>query len=530
MPEPEQTPPAGDAKPPESAPAAAVEKPGAPKALSREDVERSLDYSIKDGTAYSAMVGFGDTYLTPFALRLGATNAEIGLLVGLPQLFASVAQQVSAHVTERFRKRRSIIVAHAFLQGLMWLPILLTPFLFPQTPVPFLILFACLYAGFAAFAALPWASMMGDLVPEDSRGAYFGKRNEITGFAAFVTAAVAGSALGWFDANGELFKAVAAPGDSWLVGFSFIFFVAFLARMVSVGYLKKMSEPAYEPAPGQKLSLFDFVRRMRKEDFGVFTLYAALTQFATNLAAPFFTVYVLQVLEFDYGTFAIFMAALTFTQLISMTYWGSLADKYGNKTVLNVAGFLIPIVPLLWLFSQQPTYLIFAHAVSGFAWAGFNLLTFNYVLDATEPSTRPRYIAHFNFLNTGAVFAGALLGGVLAAFFADKRLDVFPGFAIEGLLLLFMVSGLLRLIIASALLPKVKETRLRYDINEHEFFWKVTAIYPARGVIQQLEGAWHLGEGAIKLGAKSIRTIEEKTAAETVKLGEKLKRKIAKKK
>ncbi len=516
MAEPEQKPAVAEAKGPETAPG---------KGLSKEQVERSLDYSIKDGSAYSVMVGFGDTYLTPFALKLGASNAEVGLLTALPQLVSSIAQQVSAHVTEKFGKRKSIILANALLQGLMWLPMLLTPLLFPQTPVMFLILFACLYAGFAAFAALPWASMMGDLVPEDSRGAYFGKRNEITGFMAFVTAAVAGGGLGWFDENEKLFQTLGVALPSWLVGFFAIFLVAFFARMVSVGYLAKMSEPAYEPAKTGKLSLFDFLKRLRKENFGTFTVYASLTQFATNLAAPFFTVYILQDLKLDYTTFAVLTAAQTFTQLISMPYWGKLADSYGNKTVLNVAGYLIPLVPLLWLVSQEPTYLMLINAFSGFAWAGFNLLTFNYLLDATEPSTRPRYIAHYNFLNNFAIFAGALLGGFIATFLVGKQF-LFWG----GLLLLFMLSGLLRLVIASALLPKIRENRLRYDINEHEFFWKVTAVYPARGLIQQLEGAWHISEGAIKLGATSIRKMEEKTAAETLRLQEKLKREMAKKK
>ena len=474
--------------------------------LSKKEVEKSLDYSVKDGSFYSVMAGFGDTFLSPFAIKLGASNSEIGVLAAVPAFAASLAQQISARITEKTGERKKLMVSAAFLQGTMWLPILLTPFLFPQTPVMFLVLFASLYTFFAAFAALPWASLMGDLVPEETRGTFFGKRNEITGFVAFVCAAVAGAVLGWFDsATTVQFMGFAVP--LWMLGFATIFFIAFLARMVSVHYLTKMAEPIYSPPTKEKMSFWKFLIRLKKENFGLFTLYVAGTQFAVNLAAPFFAVYVLKVLQLDFATYAIFNAATLFTQLISMPYWGKLADKYGNKTVLNVAGFLVPVVPVLWLFSKQPAYLVLVNAFGGFAWAGFNLLTFNYILDATEPSTRPRYIAHYNFVQNFAVFGGALAGGALATLFADKAL-----FFLEGLMLLFLLSGLLRLVVAWALLPRIKENRLRYDLDERQFFVKVTAVYPLLGIAHRLEGAWHAG-------VKSVKTIGEKTKRETGKIG-----------
>ncbi len=505
----------------------ASQQPKPSSALSKEEVERSLDYSIKDGSAYSVMVGFGETYLVPFALKFGATNSEIGFLAAIPQLMAAIAQQISAVVTERTGKRKDLMVTFAFLQGLVWLPLILTPFLFQGTPVFFVILFACFYWFFGSFAALPWASLMGDIVPSETRGSFFGKRNEITGFAALASSIIAGSVLGLFDSK-EQIQALGFAMPAWLGGFVAIFSIAFVARMVSVRFLAKMTEPAYASSRQSQLSLVGFITRIRKENFGKFTLYAAATQFATTMAGPFFTVYVLQTLKFDYWTFAVYLAAFTFTQFISMPYWGKLADRFGNKTVLNVAGLLLPAIPVLWVLSANQTYLMLIHAFSGFVWAGFNLLTFNYVIDATEPATRPRYIAHYNFVNNTAIFAGAMTGGFLATFFADKTISI-GILAISGLPLLFLLSGILRAIVAALLLPKVRETRLRYDINEHEFFWKVTAIYPLQGMMQHLEGAWHLGEGAVKESAKTVKKMEEKTAQETIKLGEKLKRGLSKK-
>ena len=43
-------------------------------------IERAKKISVKEGSAHSVMEGFGSRYITPFALAIGANNAQIGLL------------------------------------------------------------------------------------------------------------------------------------------------------------------------------------------------------------------------------------------------------------------------------------------------------------------------------------------------------------------------------------------------------------------------------------------------------------------
>jgi len=70
-------------------------------------LEKSKDYSIKDGSFYSVMVGFGVNYLTPFALRLGASVADVGLLQTLPQLLGSAAQLLYSRVSRVVKSRQN---------------------------------------------------------------------------------------------------------------------------------------------------------------------------------------------------------------------------------------------------------------------------------------------------------------------------------------------------------------------------------------------------------------------------------------
>ena len=58
-----------------------------------------------------------------------------------------------------------------------------------------LIVFYCLQIGVGAIAGPAWFSWMGDLVPKEKRGKYFGKRNRILQAVTIITMLTAGFLL-----------------------------------------------------------------------------------------------------------------------------------------------------------------------------------------------------------------------------------------------------------------------------------------------------------------------------------------------
>lgn len=91
---------------------------------------------------------------------------------------------------------------------------------------------------------------------------------------------------------------------------------------------------------------------MPRNNFGRFVIYVALVNFATCIAAPFFAVYMLKSLGFSYANFTIVMMSATITSLLFMPFIGKFIDKYGNLTVIKIIGLLIPLIPILWVFSH----------------------------------------------------------------------------------------------------------------------------------------------------------------------------------
>jgi MFS family permease len=169
------------------------------------------------------------------------------------------------------------------------------------------------------------------------------------------------------------------------------------------------------------------------------------------ISGPFFSVFMLRDLHFNYLTYTIVISATVVANFIFLPFWGRRADRAGNMKVIQITCWLMPVVPLLWLVSSNPVYLVFANIVSGFTWSGFNLSTVNFVFDASEPGNRTKQIAVFNSIVWLAICIGSLVGGYLI-----PHLPHMLGYQIRTL---FTISGVLRAIAVLLLLYTLHEVR-----------------------------------------------------------------------
>jgi MFS family permease len=425
---------------------------------------KSLEYSIKDGTAFSVMTGFGEQYFSPLAIELGASNLWISILASFPLFVAALTQLFTSKAMKAFKSRRKMITTFVLLQAIVWIPLAIIPLIRPQNSVEILILFVTLYFSCGQFVAPVWNSLMGDLVSEEARGRFFGKRNLITGASAFISLFVAGFFLGLY------------PSETVFYGFFVIFSIAFIARLVSWYYLGKTEDPPSFHEHEGDFSFIGYLRKLSKTNYGRFALYFGFMNFAVYVAAPFFAVYMLRNLHLSYLEYTIITASAALATFIPMTYWGKLADRFGNKKILTFCGICMPTIPILWLFSDNILYLIVIQFYSGFVWAGFNLSTVNFVYDNVKPANRTKVFSYHNVLTGTSIFLGAVTGAVLA-----MELPV-PNFFSSNLMLIFIISGVLRAAATLIFLPLIKEKRAVEKISDREFFLKYNGTGPMMGL------------------------------------------------
>jgi len=407
--------------------------------INENERKKSLNLSIVEASTWSVMYGFGETYITAFAVALKATSQQIGFLASFPRFLAALFQLHAAKVTDQSESRKKITIISVFLQALMFLPILLIPFLFDNNKIFVLTILFSLYWIFGQFAGPAWSSWMGDLVKEKERGSYFGKRNRIAGFVSFISVLIAGLTLQFFS-NISIF-----------LGFGILFGVAVVARLFSVYFLTKIYEPPYKNSNEDQFSFAQYVKKLPNTNYGKFVIYFSLLTFSAQIAAPFLTVFMLRDLSFSYATYTILISASSIATFMSMAYWGKHIDEFGNKKVLTITGLLIAIIPFLWLVSQSPYYLIIVQGFAGFGWAGFNLAAFNFLFDTVKPAKRTRCVAYQNVLLGTSIFIGASLGGSLTKILPD------PQILVSNLQYLFIISGVLRLGSFVLMVPNLKK-------------------------------------------------------------------------
>ena len=424
--------------------------------------EKTRKISIRDGSAYGVMDGFGLRYITPYALHLGASNAQIGFLTSIPALIGNFLQMFISRAMEKY-SRKKILMFGVLMQTLMWLPLIGIGFLFfygkldSIASANLVVIVYSLIVIFAAFVAPTWNSLMRDVVTKDI-GTYFGKRNRIVGAFVMVSLLIGSFILDYFKKT-NIF---------W--GFVIIFGIAFFARVISWLTLRKHYEPELKLQKGYYFNFRQFLSKIPQSNFGKFALFVGLMMLATSIAAPFFTVYMLKELHFSYVTWMAITIVSSITSLLFMPLWGKIADKHGNLSIIKITGALIPFVSLLWIAAPLIlplshtgliVYLLAIEALSGIAWSGFNLCVANFVFDAVTRERFPICLAYSNILNGIGVFIGATLGGIISS------LNFSFGW-ISPLIFIFLLSGVARTMVYVFMIPQIKEVRKTENKDENE--------------------------------------------------------------
>ena len=458
----------------------------APRFSKDPATDRSLRHSLRDGVAFSVQVGAGETYFSAFALFLRATAPQVALLSTLPPLLGSLGQLFSAWIG-RFVGRRHLVLAGCTLQAALWLPILLVPILFERQPIVALLVLLVLYHSAHSLSAPQWTSIMRDLVSERRRGRYFGLRTRLTTITTFAALVIAGGILHLLDSSGRTYT-----------GFVIVFLLAFLARAVSVYHLSYLHEPAADTPPPD-MQITHWWRSLVASGGVSFSTYFALMNAAVGISGPFFAVYMLRDLELSYLAYMVLTGTSVLAQFLMLTTWGRVADIYGNRLILWVTSISLPVVPLLWLVTDNVWYLMFCQAVSGFSRSGFTLASGNLLYELVPRSRRAAYVAFHNVGTATGVFLGAMLGAALLLVLPARSVLFSDSGIASNLLYLFALSGILRALIALLLARRVREIRKpRRAISTQAFVMRITGFSAMLDLLYDFIGRGSSDEGDSK--------------------------------
>lgn len=412
-------------------------------------VRRGMRAGIVEGVLATASDNLAGPFLALYALSLGATRTQVGLVTAVPALLGSLLQIPAAVLTDRLRNRRLLMMIGTIGLRPTWLVVPILAYLFPGEEAIFAFLvFLSARAAIGSAAPAAWASVMADVVPRGIRGVYFANRNVLCNLAALVASVVAGFLVRVFGAP-EGYHAVFLLAG--LVGIAAAYTMSWFPDMDRAEHRRELAGPAPDadgptppdaagpgegsgvgaetppaaipgtkpaasaprPAPCRRWQrALAFARRER--GFALLVSTAVLWNFAVTLPQPLFPIYFVESLGGSEGMWGLVSAASLVMTVIGQRYWGPLADRFGNRNLMVASGIFAATIPVFWFLAFRPSHAIFVNAYGGFIWAGYNLAAFNLVLELTPDARRATYIAAYNGLVGLAQFAGPIAGGILA--------------------------------------------------------------------------------------------------------------------
>jgi MFS family permease len=433
--------------------------PETPKEDIKKQIEDSKKNSLKDAAFVNGTVGFGDNYISSYQadkLALNASASEVGLLTSIPNLIAPLAQLVTSKLMEKHSRKKIFSIA-TLIQSLAWLPIISISFFFLKgieyAPL-LLITFYTVYALFGNLASPAWVSWIGDVVENKGSGEFFGKRNKIGGIAALISLILAGLILDVFKSRTEITRQTYFI----FIGFAIIFSLAMIFRLISRHFVLKQYEPHFRFERENYFSFFQFVKKIPERTFGRFSLYIALVVLATNIAGPYYGLYMLNNLKLSYTQIMILSVYSSLATFIFISKWGKFSDKHGNIHTIRISAMMIPLICFIWpaaVYLVPKNYqfysLIIANFISGYAWAGFNLAAGNFVFESSTPQRRGLCSAYSSVLNGVGVILGTTIGSILIAHVKLPFIDV--------IMFVSLVSGIARYLVSIIMLKSIKEVR-----------------------------------------------------------------------
>ena len=408
------------------------------------------------------MVGAGEQYLAPFAVFLKANNLQIGFISAIPPIFGAIFQLLSVKFLYFLKSRKKIVLWSVRGQAMTWPFILSIPFFMDRHALPVFIVAVTVYFALGSFAHPSWRSMMGDFVDADRRGGYFGFRSRWMSLMTFSAFCLAGFILHHAEQNAIT-----------IFGFSVIFALAFLARLISAAVISKITEPEFASHSKDYFSFLQFIRKGRGSNFGQFVVYTALIHFSVNLSGPFITPYLLRDLQFSYLKFMVCSSAVVLAQYLTLRFWGRCADYFGNKKMLHITGMMLAIIPCLWVFTQNFISIVGIQLFAGVAWGGFALSMENFIYDAVSPQKRPQCVAIFTCCNAIGILCGSLGGGMLSQHLPSVfTIGTIHLSLVSNLYPIFILSALLRLMVTFYRMPHIQEERSVHPLTLRGV-WKI---------------------------------------------------------
>ncbi|RKY57942.1 MAG: hypothetical protein DRP94_07630 [Candidatus Latescibacterota bacterium] len=351
---------------------------------------------ISPGTVLSAFV----YQLTGSSLYVGLANALLGVGWFWPQIFIS-------HVVQHRRRKMPFYRLSVFLRvGWMATMTLLTFLLGGTHPRTFFWAFLFLlflYTSSGGIAMVPWADIVGKVVPPEERAKLFSLRQFYGGILAFLAGFVVKYVLS------------EESGLSFPYNYGVLFVISTVFVVVGLWAFLLVREPVH-PVPERKNSFWEHMtdgpRLLRRDpDYRRYLLARVFWTFGM-MGVPFYVPYAIDELGSHPSMAGTFLSVSMASQVLSNLIWG----RMGSRGILT-AGTLLVSLGALWAGTvkflpegAREYGFLLTFVAGGAGVTAINVANIAYLLEIAPSKIRPTYVGFVNTFAAPLTFVPLLAG------------------------------------------------------------------------------------------------------------------------
>lgn len=373
------------------------------------DIESNIQHLFLE-LPPAAVLSAAGAFNAAFALRLGASNEDIGLLSSIPALLAVLVLIPSGQILGRRSRRMPLMHLTLFMHRIGFLAIALAPLIpgIAHGAAVIWLLIACNPP--AQFFNVGWNSMLADILPESRRARVFAIRNILNGVVVTVCIFLFGL---WLDR-------VVFP-----INYQVMYIVGWTFSMLSSYFITRLKVPdSYvpPPRPGKPITLVALQRQASEiwhnhSEFVRIVVNTFLSNIAIWMVGPIYILYYVRQLGATDGWIGLNGTLASLTPILGNVLWQRWVWRWGEKKILRLSIFCMPLYPILVALTPHLHVILIWTAIYATILPMANMSHFSLLLKICPDAQRPQYLGLFSTVMNIGAFVAPLVGVWLAGIF-----------------------------------------------------------------------------------------------------------------
>jgi len=341
------------------------------------------------------------TYNTLLAVRLGAPDWLIGVLVAAPALIAVVLSIPSARFLERKKNRTTWLLGSLAFTRLAYLVVAVLPIFVHGEAA------AILIVGWIVLSSIPTAmfnngfnAVLAELIPPERRAFVFSRRAIIFSLTVTLTLPLTGA---WLNAVAfpMNYQVVYAVGVILVMGSQY-----FLGRLVIPKSTRPVQAVASQTPAAVGAPLTPPIAKM------VFN--SLVYQLGLQISSPLFVIYYVNHLHASDDLISLSNAAGTFGVVFGLLLWETVLRKRSYGWALRTASLGTWLFPFVVAFTSSFPLIIVANFVVNLLHPGVDLSSINVIFNLSAPEKRNQVLSYYTMGVSVSMFVGPLSAVPLA--------------------------------------------------------------------------------------------------------------------